>query len=311
MNGKIFFIYLSIGCLTLACKDPFSQVIDLEIPEPEPGVAIFGRFSNRDTQYHLSIGKAISINEEVLQLSLPGQVFAEWLNPDGSVLNFEKTPWPNEPLPPQSFQPVVSLSSQELLPGKTYRVRVKYPGFPEVSALQIMPEPVALDQIAYFPEGGLAGFGEKADAFEIFINDPPGTLNYYSLEAFREGMVIRGDINGSFDTTFFLSPINIRSSNPLVFDSEKLTFSDEQLLKTTIPSLRINIDPIQNDGRTHRILFRLHHLTEDGFKFNASYSAYQNAVDNPFAEPVTVYNNVSGGYGIFSLSNVSETWFER
>jgi len=44
-------------------------------------------------------------------------------------------------------------------------------------------------------------------------------------------------------------------------------------------------------------------LTEDAYRYGISQEAFINARDNPFAEPVNIHNNVTGGYGYFVVAN--------
>ncbi len=55
---------------------------------------------------------------------------------------------------------------------------------------------------------------------------------------------------------------------------------------------------------------RVYALTEDGFRYLRSYTAYEDSRFDPFSEPVNVHNNVVGGYGFFMVSNLLEVEVE-
>ena len=48
---------------------------------------------------------------------------------------------------------------------------------------------------------------------------------------------------------------------------------------------------------------RMEQIDPSYYRYVLSYNAYQQAHGNPFSEPVQVYTNVTGGYGIFSGSS--------
>ena len=50
---------------------------------------------------------------------------------------------------------------------------------------------------------------------------------------------------------------------------------------------------------------KLYSLSEDNYKYRLSYGKFIESGNNPFAEPVQVYNNIDGGYGIFGGEVVS------
>jgi hypothetical protein len=53
----------------------------------------------------------------------------------------------------------------------------------------------------------------------------------------------------------------------------------------------------------------LEQLDPSYYKYVVSNEAYQSAHNNPFAEPVQVYTNVSGGFGLFSSYSFSSRSF--
>jgi hypothetical protein len=78
-----------------------------------------------------------------------------------------------------------------------------------------------------------------------------------------------------------------------------LVLSDQSFNGNTY-RVRIQADNYNQDTLPTLEVYR---LTEDAYRYAVSRYAYENSVDNPFAEPVNVHNNVSEGYGYFVLSN--------
>ncbi len=51
-----------------------------------------------------------------------------------------------------------------------------------------------------------------------------------------------------------------------------------------------------------QIWLTLSSVSADRYLFEQSYSIYQNAQNNPFAEPVILHNNIKNGFGIFTTA---------
>jgi hypothetical protein len=51
------------------------------------------------------------------------------------------------------------------------------------------------------------------------------------------------------------------------------------------------------------MMFSLHHVSASFYQYSLSARRYDDAEDNPFAEPVILYSNVKNGYGVFSMGS--------
>jgi hypothetical protein len=50
------------------------------------------------------------------------------------------------------------------------------------------------------------------------------------------------------------------------------------------------------------IVVRVRNVTEDYFKWSRSYYAKYDSDENPLVEPISVFNNLENGLGIFSIA---------
>jgi hypothetical protein len=68
-----------------------------------------------------------------------------------------------------------------------------------------------------------------------------------------------------------------------------------------------DLEPVSDQANNkYYPLVEFNSITADDYKYKKSYAAYQEARDNPFAEPVLIYTNVKNGYGIFSTYGVNQ-----
>ena len=104
------------------------------------------------------------------------------------------------------------------------------------------------------------------------------------------------------------------SPNPIrgIAFSDKTINGQKSDLTITISCIAIGLpfwidDPSYNKDGNHKkvIYFRLYSITEEYYKYIQTLNQYNKDYDNPLADPVQVYSNVTGGYGIFAGAAVS------
>jgi hypothetical protein len=177
----------------------------------------------------------------------------------------------------------------------TYTLEISAPGYADVTATQIAPHSVVIDDVFFEENGTFFDDGTRAHRLEVTWHDPAGELNYYLIE-----------VRSAQDSSAFESFQHTESLDPTIdyaihgfpiiddvaFDGKKYTARF---------ALNTYNDAFLQPGG--RLIVTLRTLTRDGFLYARSRAQYDLARDNPFAEPVIVHSNITGGYGIFSLSN--------
>jgi hypothetical protein len=107
---------------------------------------------------------------------------------------------------------------------------------------------------------------------------------------------------------------NSLSSNPLggIAFSDKTINGQKCNFTVTIGGIDLglpfyNDDPDTNDPDNHKksVYFRLYSITEEYYKYLQTLNKYSKNYGNPLSDPVLVYSNVTGGYGIFAGAAVS------
>jgi hypothetical protein len=176
-----------------------------------------------------------------------------------------------------------------------------------VTASTIIPEVVNIDFIdtssIKLPPGEF-DFDNKGIECKIHFRDPPFESNFYLLNICKAPTV-----------NPFYNNIGFICTDPTVEETldsgeskEGIAFSDKsfngQKHSLTIFISRESIAHIQS-GKEYYIHFRLHSITEEYFKYIKVLNLYNKNLGNPLAEPVMVYSNVTGGYGMFTGTSVS------
>ncbi len=301
MTKYAFGLLLATSLFFLGCdEDFFAPVVTIDVPvhDPKPALRLIAETGASELGALVTNSKGIlapdtdygSYPDAIVELYRNGTLFtALTYVEDGS--GDTHTAALAEALPDQ--------------PGDVYVLEAKLPGFDAVRAEQVMPPKPIVTDIEYTLNGTIDEFGERVNELKVDIQDrQPGTTNYYGIALEVEDFFVDSNTG---DTTFYGGYSTLYSNDPLLaqgdYQSYPLIFSDEGLPANGRYQLRCYA---YNYGNQSRVVFRIVTLTRDGFLYLRSKSQYELAVGNPFAEPVTVHNNVEGGYGIFMLGNALE-----
>jgi hypothetical protein len=201
-------------------------------------------------------------------------------------------------------------------PGKEYRIDVKMPGLPQAGATTKIPEKVVIEHVdtshVILAPGSFVE-SNKGLLCKIGFRDPKGVSNYYLLDIRRKPI----GLNYVTGNEYF------NSQDPILEEKftagayghigfEGIAFSDKLIDGQNYDlSIVINGDligkPIVNDPEnyTEVIYFRLSSITEEYFEHIHTLVLAGRNYGDPMAEPVIVYSNVIGGYGMFSGAFVS------
>ena len=150
-----------------------------------------------------------------------------------------------------------------------------------------------------------------ASQFTLYFKDVPNEVNYYT--AFGAALLPNGT-----------APFNLRCSsrdpnsdnnflNAKNLDGKTISWSTHS--RALIGRQRGG-GPGQNGGGNGQIQpgtqvwITLSSVSYDRYLFEQSYSIYQNAQNNPFAEPVILHNNIKNGFGIFTTAAESTFTFK-
>ena len=199
-----------------------------------------------------------------------------------------------------------SSTVEQLTPGN-YTIEVSgVEGFEDIKATQTIPEKVDILEGTYQENGTIEQYYTYAvpvDEVTIKIDDPINEENYYHINLFgvidkndgsfpRESLFYPSSLDPFAETSFYHSGILLRDD---AFNGEEynLSIGFKNFFNYNIP----------NEGESRYIIAELSNVTRDYYLYTRSLAAQLSSVDNPFAEPVIVHNNVENGIGIFSAKN--------
>ena len=186
-------------------------------------------------------------------------------------------------------------------PGDRIVLEAEFPGFDPVRAETRVPFPPQFEvsSVKYDSEAGELGM-------TIRLRDDGSYEKYYFLapilEAMYPGMETPYRIACRYrsdDVVFKNMGVGVFELYGFLFGDDNLVscyFSDE-MIRGKEHSIRIVIPGIQPNGESDRFFVELRAVTESLYWFDTSYARMEDDF-NLFAEGVTLYSNVSGGYGV-------------
>lgn len=192
--------------------------------------------------------------------------------------------------------------------GPTYRVQASAPGFATVSSTSSIPGQL---QGLRMDTTRILNPDSSVDLqIDLHFQDPLGEANFYIIEIIGEYLYI-----DQAETLYFDFPVAFTCTDPNIDTDNQLaditgdSFYDRAYLRDAAfdgqaYTLRLLlpddffIDEDENFALLGTVSFTMGGA--DYFNYRRSVEAYENSVDNPFAQPTQVFTNVEGGFGIFA-----------
>lgn len=272
-------------------------IVDIDVPVEEPRMAmkiVLNRAYTQEEVFQISRSKFIleprTFNNEtdyVENVSL--KIYDETGNVWDSLVPFQLSGWPYA-----SYKFANNIKPEQ---GKTYRMEANAPGLPSAIASFTTPlEITDLNVIAkkVFRAGRDTTFQTPAQ-LNIRFKDPSSQQkNYFLIEA---NLI---DENNNYLLFGVYQDYNDGAIGSIGVELNNV-FSDDYAVNGEVNILiNVIIEKMQFQAVEGKIAIRVFSLTEDEFQHEKTLRAFYESDGNPFAEPVNVYSNIEGGFGIFS-----------
>jgi Domain of unknown function (DUF4249) len=193
--------------------------------------------------------------------------------------------------------------------GVRYKIRVSAPNLPTIEAEQVTQSKLNISQTNYKKDGAIYQdpdeiFGqqpEKGDEFSFEIKDNGADENYYSIASDRfqntsiEWYFKDNRTGQTYDNLF------VRNIDPLMetgFLNDKTFNGSNYRWRFFTKAYGSNGAPINGD----KLVYNVWSYSKDWFLFSKTLRLLRDSENNIFfSEPVILYTNIKGGYGIFSI----------
>jgi len=187
------------------------------------------------------------------------------------------------------------------VPGKRYQIHVSSPGHEPVSSEAYVPE--ATEIVAVKTHDTFIDDKTPSTAFDITIKDDPLAENYYRVFVASQSYNFSP---GSYNPYIVYYRMSVESDDPLLADDNNLS-ERGVLMKDALFNGKEAKLSVKTRGRVRtdiqRMRVNVQTLSKAAYDYFITSQLQQNTSDDPLAQPVKVFNNVSGGFGIFAGYN--------
>ncbi|HMT66191.1 MAG TPA: DUF4249 domain-containing protein [Bacteroidales bacterium] len=319
-GGIVALVALMLVVLMLAgCE----TVIDYKGPETEPKAVIYALL---EPDRFISV--TISESHSVFQIPWkPRQIRDATVRVyrDGKLLEtlaYQGSDPADENAPVSPYSKYTSETNKPEY-GHVYRIEVMIPGYPAAYGETELPAPVAVE-LADTTYSDI-GYGNRRLTVKLRFRDPADGKNYYRLTAPSTRGNYYGDHGQPYDPEQkvyvrindlsygalgdpIISPTKEDDLLDIYPQNEYYIFTDD-LIPGKEYTLNLEYNGFHFSTEHYEFLrafFRLNSITRDLYLYLQSYSAYNRTADNPFAEPVPVYSNITNGLGIVGALSFSQ-----
>ncbi len=306
MKNTLFLAVVACMLLT-SCEDVLVKTLELEDFEFEKQLAISGALISTDDEFALLISQNQAITDPFDQWEPAVEATAVLYSGDteiGRPVLSENNPEGLNNL----F--LLDLENIELEPGN-YRLEVDHPTLGTAVAESEIPEDIQIDNIEFVEDFGIApNFLSRSDAILVTFTDPPED-NYYSLKIESDSIISDTFFYGMDTLVYEYEPfLGVDSGEPgAQMIQDGILFTDD-FFNGQEHMITLYLAGLEFEEAPEKIIESLHVtwdvISRDKFEFDSSLQLYDNSQGfGPFTEPVTIFNNIEGGVGIFSGLNRS------
>ncbi|WP_421799971.1 DUF4249 domain-containing protein [Haliscomenobacter sp.] len=189
--------------------------------------------------------------------------------------------------------------------GVDYTVKVSAKGFRSVTATSRIPESVNLDSVKIEKLSAVPddpGYVRYNFDLSIYFTDPRLERNFYHVNVFQKNVVVQKDGVEQVEQIKKLTFSSGINSNYIVanYDGGFLIEDkpiDGNAIRIPVPiSIRMPAG-VQN---LDEMIVELRSVSEEYYLFHSTVSRQQNNSDQPFSDPVVLFNNIRNGQGVFA-----------
>ena len=292
-------LLITLSGLLAAC----TTLVDVELPDSEPRLVVNGLFL-ADTIWAVEVSRSFG-GLEPGNFTYVEDATVEVLQ-DGAVVSTLSLCEREGVITPQPYG--LYCAPERPVPGRSYTLRVAAPGYASVTATDYAPPPVPFTVEADTVR--VPHPGEVEVELTLRFTDPAEAGDFYALDVLSR----RRQSDGSIQEF----PMNFDSNSALLLDGNydgvvstgsvpafDMAWFRDTAINGTTQEVKISVR-LWNDGAGQtatRYFVRLYAISEAYYNYLRSRRpivGWDYDLENPFAEPVHVFNNIEHGFGIFA-----------
>ena len=187
------------------------------------------------------------------------------------------------------------------LAGEKYSIEAELEGFPKAFSEEIIPTDSAIVTNTVLKRLDLVPDSIKNStrySLLLLLDDPSGN-DFYEIIVQERFRSLNGPAYGNLEISSKDPVFNLFPTGFSLIMDDKLFNGQPRTINLEFESFKygcIEGEPCYDDDI--RLIVRK--TSESYFKYNSTYDLYVSLNENPLAEPVHVYSNITNGFGIFA-----------
>lgn len=293
---------ISLLAVITACE----LVVDVDVPLPAQRLVVNGLL-RPDSTFRVEVFREKHILEQESLLAFVTDADVNITDDLGNTLHLT--------FEPGSFGTYRAPGVPEI--GRTYTITATKKDYEVARASATIPSSVNVTRIEWDSAHAIGGTGWQPLQYPIKIvfRDPKGP-NFYEFAMYVESELTFSHPTTGIQVDTVISPANLTSNDP-VYDERPVpatiisdTFFEDQerAIQFYVYDYGWNTD--YSRQRVLRVFVVLTSYEESFYRYMTTLQLQRDVGFDPFAQPVKVYANVSGGLGIFSGAFTSVTEFK-
>lgn len=290
IKNQYIYIFGFISIICASCSEgSFTKIVDVPIEESESLLTVIANLNNTDEDQYILVSKTLSVLDN-----------AEFESLSNATVNLTTPDEGIKSLPFDQDANLYTLAEYEFKGGETYSLEVDHPDhIPMQAEITVPQSPEVIDMTVDLNENfGFDNF--DPDVITIKFKDPGNEVNTYQFVGRMYS--IDSETQDTFENGYYFD----LSNNILEYNDDvisDITFNGREYELILLGNRSFFTD--SPNVSLHRIEVDVISITEEFFLYDNSVSQAQDASDNPFVEPSTIYSNFDNGFGIFTINNLS------
>jgi hypothetical protein len=295
INHKLLFWLVPIVLGSTSCE----KIIPIDIPDTQRKIVVNGLISP-SVPVVVNLTKSLTVleNGEFVYLENANVKLYENGNLAGTLTpdtaGYYRFP---------AFTPVI---------GNTYKLTVDYPGLAPVEAETTIPSSVGI--VSVDTSRVVNEWGQEIFKIKVVFDDPAEQDNIYGYSValtYKEFDYLTMQYTGKWIT----QPGWVYEENNEFVEDEihyygQKAYIEDHLFNGQSRTLDLRLSGFEYLlSDTVKVDVNLEQISPEFYTYVVSSEAYQRSHRNPFSEPVQVYTNIQGGFGIFSSYTVNTRTF--
>lgn len=298
MQNIIKQIILIVPCLAVffaSCGEgSFTKVVDIPLADTDAQLTVIANLNNSTDDQFILVSKTLSVLDNSKFESL-SNAKVNLTTPDEGTLSIQF----NE------NRQLYTLSNYEFQSGESYILDVDHPEHAPMTATIKVPQSLEIldSTIELNEDFDFDNF--EPDVLTIKFKDPGDEVNNYKFVGRMYSLDT--ETQDTFENRYYFD----LSNNILEYNDNVIT--DITFNGKEYEIILLGQRSFYTDSPTHklvRIEVDILSLTEELYLYDNSISQAEDAVDNPFVEPSTIYTNFDNGFGIFTINNVKTVVYD-